>query len=132
MIVGRDDAPLRHPKRALAEAIVVAIDLPARELPLETDRKPMRQRALAKILLEQKGLTRVELPERTDDLVQFGLHLSLHLAAEQYIHHCERGETIHGRKERLDCFVASLPCANASRLSQAMTISGFRFAAVLR
>src|SRR5882757_7095535 len=25
------------------------------------------------------------------------------------------------RKERLDCFVAALPCANASRLSQAMT-----------
>jgi hypothetical protein len=24
------------------------------------------------------------------------------------------------RKERMDCFVASLPCANASRLSQAM------------
>jgi hypothetical protein len=25
------------------------------------------------------------------------------------------------REEALDCFVASLPCANASRLSQAMT-----------
>src|SRR6185295_12600690 len=29
--------------------------------------------------------------------------------------------------ERMDCFVASLPCANASRLSQAMT-AGYSFA----
>src|SRR5882762_4853566 len=30
-------------------------------------------------------------------------------------------QSISPRKERLDCFVAALPCANASRLSQAMT-----------
>src|SRR3981081_44760 len=30
-------------------------------------------------------------------------------------------QSISLRKERLDCFVAALPCANASRLSQAMT-----------
>src|SRR6266542_371682 len=35
--------------------------------------------------------------------------------------HCERSEAIHAAEERMDCFVASLPCANASRLSQAMT-----------
>jgi hypothetical protein len=31
-------------------------------------------------------------------------------------------QSISLRKERLDCFVAALPCANASRLSQAMTV----------
>src|SRR3981081_2760189 len=30
-------------------------------------------------------------------------------------------QSISLRKESLDCFVAALPCANASRLSQAMT-----------
>ena len=37
--------------------------------------------------------------------------------------HCERSEAIHAATNtaRMDCFVASLPCANASRLSQAMT-----------
>jgi hypothetical protein len=31
-------------------------------------------------------------------------------------------EAIQNRKGRPDCFVATLPCANASRLSQAMTV----------
>jgi len=33
----------------------------------------------------------------------------------------EATQSILPRKERMDCFVASLPCANASRLSQATT-----------
>jgi len=33
----------------------------------------------------------------------------------------EAKQSISPHKERMDCFVASLPCANASRLSQAMT-----------
>ncbi|QDW36036.1 hypothetical protein FFI89_002110 [Bradyrhizobium sp. KBS0727] len=33
----------------------------------------------------------------------------------------EAKQSIFPRKERMDCFVASLPCANASRLLQAMT-----------
>jgi hypothetical protein len=38
--------------------------------------------------------------------------------------HCERSEAIHSlRRGGMDCFVALLPCANASRLSQAMTSS---------
>src|SRR4030081_1602161 len=38
------------------------------------------------------------------------------------LRHCERSEAIHAStKRKMDCFVASLPCANASRLSQAMT-----------
>jgi hypothetical protein len=36
--------------------------------------------------------------------------------------HCERNEAIHSAASgEVDCFVASLPCTNASRLSQAMT-----------
>ena len=35
----------------------------------------MGQRALAEILVQQMGLARVELAERGDDLVQFGLHV---------------------------------------------------------
>ena len=31
-------------------------------------------------------------------------------------------QSISPRKERMDRFVAALPCANASRLSQAMTV----------
>ena len=34
MIVGRDDRSLRKPQRSLAEPVVVAVDVPARELPL--------------------------------------------------------------------------------------------------
>ena len=34
----------------------------------------------------------------------------------------EAKQSISPRKERMDCFVALLPCANALRLSQAMTI----------
>jgi len=34
-------------------------------------------------------------------------------------------QSISPSKERMDCFVASLPCANASRLSQAMTLRQF-------
>jgi hypothetical protein len=33
----------------------------------------------------------------------------------------EAKQSIVPRKGRMDCFVASLPCANASRLSQPMT-----------
>jgi hypothetical protein len=33
----------------------------------------------------------------------------------------EAKQSILLREERMDCFVASLPCANASRLSQATT-----------
>jgi hypothetical protein len=34
----------------------------------------------------------------------------------------EAKQFIVPHEERMDCFVASLPCANASRLSQAMTV----------
>jgi hypothetical protein len=33
----------------------------------------------------------------------------------------EAKQSIFPHEERVDCFVASLPCANALRLSQAMT-----------
>jgi len=35
--------------------------------------------------------------------------------------HCGRSEAIHYAVPEMDRFVATLPCANASRLSQAMT-----------
>ena len=45
--------------------------------------------------------------------------------ATLYQRHCERSEAIHSAAcGDVDCFVASLPCANASRLSQAMTWEG--------
>src|SRR6202000_2821358 len=41
----------------------------------------------------------------------------------ELVRHCERSEAIQKciRGDGLDCFVALLPCANASRLSHAMT-----------
>ena len=63
LIVGRDDRSVRQPQRAFAEPVVVAIDLPARELLLEMHRQPVRQRALAEILLEQEGFARIKLRE---------------------------------------------------------------------
>jgi hypothetical protein len=36
----------------------------------------------------------------------------------------EAKQSIARHKGRMDCFVASLPCANASRLPQAMTPAG--------
>jgi hypothetical protein len=36
----------------------------------------------------------------------------------------EAKQSIAPQKESIDCFVALLPCANASRLSQAMTAVG--------
>src|SRR5258708_3221377 len=74
MIVGRDDGAVRQPQRAIAEPVVVAVDFPARELFFDMDGEPVRQRALAEILFEQKGLARVEFMECGDDLVEFGLH----------------------------------------------------------
>ena len=55
---------MRQPQRALAEPVVVAIDLPARKLLFDMHRQPVRQRALAEILLEQEGLARVEFLQR--------------------------------------------------------------------
>ena len=69
---------MRQPQRAIAEPVVFAIDLPARELLFEMHRQPVRQRALAGLLVEQKGLVRVELVKCGDDLVQFGLHGASH------------------------------------------------------
>jgi hypothetical protein len=40
------------------------------------DRQPVRQGALAEIVLKQEGLAGVEFPERVNDLVQLGLHLA--------------------------------------------------------
>jgi hypothetical protein len=39
----------------------------------------------------------------------------------------EAKQSIALGKGRMDCFVASLPCANASRLSQAMTVDRYDF-----
>ena len=44
------------------------------ELPFQMHREPVRQRALAEILFEQKGLVRVKFPDRVDDLLELGLH----------------------------------------------------------
>src|SRR5271165_324858 len=65
---------MRQAQRAFAEPVILAIDLPARILLLEIHREPMRQRALAEVLFQQKGLLRIELLQRGDELVQFGLH----------------------------------------------------------
>jgi hypothetical protein len=45
--------------------------------------------------------------------------ITLHLIAS------EATQSIAPQKERMDCFVATLPCANALRLSQAMTYSNY-------
>src|SRR6476620_8908296 len=78
MIVGRDDRPVRQPQRAVAEPVVFAVDLPARELLFEMHSKPVRQRAFPGFLFEQKGFMRVELVKCGDDLVQHGLHDASH------------------------------------------------------
>ena len=83
MIVGRDDRSMRKPQRALAQPVVIAIDLPARKLLFEMHRQPVRQRALAEILLEQEGLARVEFRSARYNLVQLGLHL----ASENILRH---------------------------------------------
>ena len=61
VIVGREDRAAWQPQRAFTEPIVLAIDVPARKLPFEMNRQTMRQRALAAILVEQKGLAREKL-----------------------------------------------------------------------
>ena len=63
MVVGGDDRAVRQPQRAVAEPVVVAIDLPARELLFEMHRQPVRQRALADILFEQEGFARIKFVE---------------------------------------------------------------------
>src|SRR3974390_1872174 len=68
VIVGRDDRAARQPQRAFTEPIVLTIDVPARKLPFEMNRQTMRQRALAAILVEQKGLAREKLGQRSNDL----------------------------------------------------------------
>ena len=76
MIVGRDDRAAREPQRALAQPVVIAIDLPAGKMLLHMHRQPVRDRALAKILFEQQRFVRIEFPKRGYDLVELGLHLA--------------------------------------------------------
>ena len=56
MIVGRDDGAMGKPQRALAQPVVVAIDLPARKLLFDVHRQPVGQRALAEVLFQHIGL----------------------------------------------------------------------------
>ena len=51
---------MRQPQGALAQPVVIAIDLPARKLLFQMHRQPVRQRALAEIVLQQPGLARVK------------------------------------------------------------------------
>ena len=80
MIVGGDDGSLRKPQRALAQPVVIAIDLPSRKLLLEMHRQAVGERALAEILFQQMGLARVEFVKRAHNLVQLGLHVASDLA----------------------------------------------------
>ena len=77
MIVGRDDGSVRQPHRALTQPVVVAIDLPAGKLLFDVHRKPVRQRALAEVPLQEKGFACIKLAERGDQLVQFVLHAAV-------------------------------------------------------
>src|SRR5215212_12214342 len=74
MIVGRDDGAMRQPQRALAEPVVIAIDLPPGEMIFQMHRQPMRQRALAEIVLKQITFAPIKPGKRRHDLVQLGLH----------------------------------------------------------
>jgi hypothetical protein len=76
MIVGRDDRAMREPQRAFAEPVVIAIDLPTRELLFKMHGQPVCQRTLSKVLLEQEGFARIKLPKCGYDLVELGLHLA--------------------------------------------------------
>ena len=76
MIVSRNDRSMRQPQRALAEPVIVAIDLPAGKLSFDLHRKPMRQGDLAEILFENIALAGVEFLQGGHDLVQLGLHLA--------------------------------------------------------
>lgn len=80
IVVGRDDRSLRQQQPALADPIIVAIDVPSIELGFEMDRKAMRQGTLANIFLKQKRLARVEHIKRADNLIQFGSYPSQHVA----------------------------------------------------
>src|SRR5205823_7453965 len=73
-IVGGNDRSVWQFQQTLAESVVVAVDLPAVELPFDVHRHPVRQRTLAEILLQQIGLVLIEFPDRVDDLVQRRLH----------------------------------------------------------
>ena len=84
-IIGRDDRSPGQEQRALAQPVVVAVDLPVRELPLDANREPMAQRALAGVLLKQIGLASIELLERCNEFVQLGVHdASDHNATRAY------------------------------------------------
>ncbi len=85
LIIGGDNRSVRQPQRPLAQPVVIAIDLPARELLFEMHRQPVRQRALAEILRKQEGLARIEFAERAQNLVQRGLHLGLHVVSVKNI-----------------------------------------------
>src|SRR3954469_23617018 len=74
MIVCRDDGAVGQPQRPLAKPVVVAIDLPPRKLVFQMHSQPVRQRALAQIMVEQEALAAIKLGERRHDFVQFRLH----------------------------------------------------------
>src|SRR5229473_1260993 len=86
VVVGRDNRSMREPQRPLPQPVVIAVDLPAAdELLFEMHRQPVRQRALAEILLQQMGFARVEFPECRDHPAQFRLHLGQHAASVKNI-----------------------------------------------
>src|SRR6202035_4375782 len=61
----------------------VAVDFPSWKLFFEMHRQAMRQRALAEVLFEKKGLARIEFGKRAYHLVQLGLHPRVHRASDR-------------------------------------------------
>jgi hypothetical protein len=78
MIIGGNDGAMRQPQRAFAKPVIVAIDVPARKLPFDMHREPVRQRALAEIAREQDAFMCEQLLQRGDDPVQLGVHVGPH------------------------------------------------------
>ena len=70
--------------------------------------KPMRQRALTEIVLEQERLACIKFLQRGNDLVQFGVHLApdIRIRIHNVIRHCEeRSDEAIQSFMTLDCFV---------------------------
>ena len=55
-----------------------------------------------------------------------GIFLTIVIACDKREAFAQGSEAIHYAVPEMDCFVATLPCANASRLSQAMKETIYR------
>src|SRR6187551_2832760 len=98
---------------------LIRLDLPTLERPANATSMPAIG---GRVSIEGEAQTNFQSPAKSFRPSSTSFASVSSVMRRSSVRHCERSEAIHRiGLPSLDCFVAALPCANASRLSQAMT-----------